>query len=74
MTRRKEFVDGNLYFKPKNKKVLAYYYLLEPWVHFIPVESNFSDLEEKYAVDGTGTPYRYGSAATRSAFQLPCKP
>ena len=28
--------------------MLAYYYLLEPWVHFIPVESNFSDLEEKF--------------------------
>ena len=43
-----KYLAGNLIFKPKHKKVLAYYYLLEPWVHFIPVESNFSDLEEKF--------------------------
>ena len=43
-----KYLAGNLIFKPKHKKVLAYYYLLEPWVHFIPVESNFCDLEEKF--------------------------
>jgi len=44
----KKYLAGNLIFKPKHKKMLAYYYLLEPWVHFIPVKSNFNDLEEKF--------------------------
>tara|TARA_B100000242_G_scaffold275052_1_gene229838 strand:+ start:757 stop:1887 length:1131 start_codon:yes stop_codon:yes gene_type:complete len=43
-----KYLAGNLIFKSKHKKMLAYYYLLKPWVHFIPVESNFSDLEEKF--------------------------
>ena len=43
-----KYLAGNLIFKPNHKKVLAYYYLLKPWVHFIPVESDFSDLEEKF--------------------------
>ena len=43
-----KYLAGNLIFKPKHKKMLAYYYLLKPWVHFIPVQSNFSDLEEKF--------------------------
>ena len=43
-----KYLAGNLIFKPNHKKVLAYYYLLEPWEHFIPVESDFSDLEEKF--------------------------
>ena len=43
-----KYLAGNLIFKPNHKKVLSYYYLLEPWEHFIPVESDFSDLEEKF--------------------------
>ena len=43
-----KYLAGNLIFKPNHEKVLAYYYLLEPWVHFIPVEADFSDLEEKF--------------------------
>ena len=42
-----KYLAGSIIFKPNHKKVLAYHYLLKPWVHFIPVKSDFSDLEEK---------------------------
>ncbi len=44
----KKFLSGNLIFKPNHKKQLFYYQFLHPWIHFIPVKDDFSDLEEKF--------------------------
>jgi len=44
----KKFLSGNLIFKTNSKKQLLYYKFLHPWVHYIPVKDDFSDLEEKF--------------------------
>ena len=44
----KKFLSGNLIFKPNHKKQLLYYQFLHPWIHFVPVKDDFSDLEEKF--------------------------
>ena len=44
----KKFLYGNLIFKPNHKKQLLYYQFLHPWIHFVPVKDDFSDLEEKF--------------------------
>ena len=42
-----KYLAGSLIFKPECEKKLYYYKLLKPWEHYIPVNHNFSDLEEK---------------------------
>ncbi len=44
----KKYLSGNLIFKTNNEKQLYYYQFLHPWVHYIPVKDDFSDLEEKF--------------------------
>ena len=44
----KKYLSGNLIFKTNNEKRLFYYQFLHPWVHYIPVKDDFSDLEEKF--------------------------
>ena len=44
----KKYLSGNLIFKTNNEKQLFYYQYLHPWVHYIPVKDDFSDLEEKF--------------------------
>ncbi|WP_320666632.1 glycosyl transferase family 90 [Prochlorococcus sp. MIT 1307] len=39
---------GNLMFKPNHKSHMYYDRYMEPWKNYIPVESNFLDLEEKF--------------------------
>ena len=43
----KKYLSGNLVFKTNNEKQLYYYQFLHPWIHYIPVKDDFSDLEEK---------------------------
>ena len=42
-----KYLAGSLIFKAEDKKQLYYYKLLKPWTHYIPVNNDFSDLEEK---------------------------
>lgn len=42
-----KYLAGSLIFKAEYEKKLYYYKLLEPWKHYIPVNNDFSDLEEK---------------------------
>ena len=42
-----KYLGGSLIFKAEVGKQLYYYNLLEEWIHFIPVNNDFSDLEEK---------------------------
>ena len=44
----KKYLRGNLVFRPNFKSLMYYDKFLEPWKDFIPVESDFSDLHEKY--------------------------
>ena len=44
----RKYLRGNLVFKPKYTSYMYYDQFLEPWKNFIPVESDFSDLKEKY--------------------------
>ena len=44
----RKYLRGNLVFKPKYESYMFYDKFLEPWKNYIPVESNFSDLKEKY--------------------------
>ncbi len=44
----RKYLRGNLVFKPKYKSYMYYDKFLEPWKNYVPVESNFSDLKEKY--------------------------
>lgn len=44
----RKYMRGCLIFKPESKRELHYYRLIKPWVHFIPVNKNFSDLQEKF--------------------------
>ncbi len=39
---------GLLIFRPEHERYLFYYNLMKPWVHYIPIKSDYSDLEEKY--------------------------
>ena len=39
---------GILIFRPDHSRYLFYYNIIKPWVHYIPVKSDYSDLEEKY--------------------------
>ena len=43
-----KYLTGSLIFKPDNDQKLYYYKLLKPWSHYIPVNNDFSDLEEKF--------------------------
>ena len=45
----RKYLMGNLIFKSTTKRQLYYYRFLKPWKHYIPVEENFLDLEEKYS-------------------------
>ena len=42
-----KYLAGSLIFKAEYEKQLYYYKLLKPWTHYIPVNNDFSDLEEK---------------------------
>ena len=42
-----KYLAGSLIFKAEYEKDLYYYKFLEPWTHYIPVNKDFSDLEEK---------------------------
>ena len=42
-----KYLAGSLIFKAEYKEQLYYYKLLKPWIHYIPVNKDFSDLEEK---------------------------
>ena len=42
-----KYLGGSLIFKAEVGKQLYYYNLLKEWIHFIPVNNDFSDLEEK---------------------------
>ena len=44
----RKYLRGCLIFKPESERELYYYRLIKPWIHFIPVKSNFSDLHEKF--------------------------
>ncbi len=44
----RKYLMGNLVFKSCTKRQLYYYRYLKPWKHYIPIEENFSDLEEKH--------------------------
>ena len=44
----RKYLMGNLIFKSTTKRQLYYYRFLKPWEHYIPVEENFLDLDEKY--------------------------
>ena len=46
-TIRKHMV-GNLVFRADYKRKLFYYKLMEPWKHYIPIDEDFSDLNEKF--------------------------
>ena len=45
----RKYIRGCLIFKPESKRELYYYRLIKPWVHFIPVKDDFSDLQEKFS-------------------------
>ena len=45
----RKYLMGNLIFKSSTKRQLYYYRFLQPWKHYIPIEENFVDLEEKYS-------------------------
>ena len=45
----RKYLMGNLIFKSTTKRQLYYYRFLKPWKHYIPVEENFLDLDEKYS-------------------------
>ncbi len=45
----RKYLMGNLIFKSNTKRQLYYYRFLKPWKHYIPVEENFLDLEEKHS-------------------------
>ena len=42
-----KYLAGSLIFKAEYEQKLYYYQLLKPWTHYIPVNTDFSDLEEK---------------------------
>ena len=42
-----KYLEGSLIFKAEYDRQLYYYKLLKPWSHYIPVNNDFSDLEEK---------------------------
>ena len=42
-----KYLGGSLIFKAEVGKHLYYYNLLKEWIHYIPVNNDFSDLEEK---------------------------
>ena len=44
----RKYLRGNLVFRPSYKSLMFYDRFLEPWRDFIPIESDFSDLHEKY--------------------------
>ena len=44
----RKYLRGNLVFRPCYKSLMYYDRFLEPWKEFIPIESDFSDLYEKY--------------------------
>jgi len=39
---------GILIFRPEHSRYLLYYNLMKPWVHYIPIKSDYSDLENKF--------------------------
>ena len=45
----RKYLMGNLIFKSNTKRQLYYYQFIKPWKHYIPLEENFLDLEEKYS-------------------------
>ena len=44
----RKYLRGNLVFKPKYRSYMFYDKFLEPWKNYIPVDPDFSDLNEKY--------------------------
>ena len=42
-----KYLEGSLIFKAEYERQLYYYKFLKPWTHYIPVNNDFSDLEEK---------------------------
>ncbi len=45
----RKYLMGNLIFKSTTIRQLYYYRFLKPWTHYIPVDENFLDLDEKYS-------------------------
>ena len=45
----RKYLMGNLIFKSSTKRQLYYYRFIKPWKHYIPIEENFLDLEEKHS-------------------------
>tara|TARA_E500000331_G_scaffold357170_1_gene417855 strand:+ start:1176 stop:2183 length:1008 start_codon:yes stop_codon:yes gene_type:complete len=43
----RKYLRGNLVFRPAYKSLMYYDRFLEPWKHYIPIHSDFSDLYEK---------------------------
>ncbi len=44
----KKYIRGNVIFRPNYKSHMFYDRLVQPWVHYIPVDSNFCDLSKQY--------------------------
>lgn len=44
----KKYLRGNLVFRPDYKSLMYYDKFFKPWKDFVPIESDFSDLYEKY--------------------------
>ena len=44
----RKYLRGNLVFRPSYNSLMFYDRFLEPWRDFIPIESDFSDLYEKF--------------------------
>ena len=44
----RKYKIGILIFRPEHSRYLLYYNIMKPWVHYIPIKSDYSDLEDKY--------------------------
>jgi len=44
----KKYLRGNLVFKPNHLSKMYYDRFLEPWKHYVPINSDFMDLDEKF--------------------------
>jgi len=58
----RKYLRGNLIFKPDHESKMFYDQFMQPWEHFIPVDSDFSDLSEKL-LWSQNNPYETGRIA-----------
>ena len=42
-------LDGNLVFRAQSRRKLLYYRYMQPWIHYIPIASDFSNLIARYS-------------------------